>query len=261
MINEQKIRVLIVDDEPPARSVVRKFLRQERDAEIVGEAGSGRQAIEMIAEHQPDLVLLDIQMPEMNGFEVIRKIGAENMPHIIFVTAYDQYALRAFEVHALDYLLKPFSRARFHAAFQRAREHIHARQPDDIRNKLDRLLHALQVKPKYLQRLAIQGEGRVTFIQCSDIDWIEAAEKYVRLHVRNKSYLLRQSMKSLEQHLDPQLFLRIHRSAIVNLERIKEVQPWFNNQFKVILHDQTELISSKKYRDKLRNLCSNPGLR
>ena len=251
MTESAKIRVLIVDDEPLARKRIKRMLGGDPEVEVIGDCASGRQALAMMRESEPDLVFLDIQMPEMDGFSVLEAIAPERLPFIIFVTAYDQYALRAFEFYALDYLLKPFDRARFEKAMQRARERISKEKGDELNQRTIALLEEIKARSEYLGRLVIKSGGRVFFIKTDEIDWIEAEGKYVRLHVGRESHLLREAIGGLEAQLDPARFLRIHRSTIVNIDRIQELQPWFHNEYRVILRDGTELMLSRGCRKKL----------
>lgn len=249
-----KIRTLIVDDEPLARDKVKRFLRDEADVEIVGECTNGKEALSAIKKFSPDLVFLDIQMPEMNGFQVLQSIGASQMPAVIFATAYDQYAIQAFDVHALDYLLKPFNRERFRKAIERVREQISTHGTDDIDKRLRTLLADLKSEKKYLERLVIKSVGRVFFLKTKEIDWIEAAGNYVKLHVGRDSHMLRETMNGLESKLDPDKFLRIHRSTLVNIDRIKELHPLFSGDYTVMLQNGAELTLSRSYRDRLLEL-------
>ncbi len=249
-----KITALIVDDEPLAREKIRRLLRNENDFEIIGEAVSGEEAVEMIQAEKPDLVFLDIQMPEMNGFEVIKAIKNGAMPAVIFVTAYDKYAIKAFEVHALDYLLKPFDYDRLKSALTRVREQLETKSYGEIDEKLISLLSDLKAEKDYPQRLVLKTAGRVFFIKTSDIDWIEAAGNYVKLHIGKDAHLLRETMNNTEAKLNPEKFLRIHRSSLVNIDRIKELNPLFNGDYLVILQDNTELTLSRNYHDRLREL-------
>src|SRR5262249_20661314 len=203
---------------------------------------------------KPDLLFLDVQMPELDGFGVLEAVGAEHAPVIIFVTAYDQYALRAFEVHALDYLLKPFDRERFEKALQRAKRQIARERGGAVNQELFALLADLKARPKSLERLVIKSGGRVFFLRADEIDWVESAANYVKLHVGRESHLLRETINGLASKLDPDKFLRIHRSIIINLERVKELQPWFHGDYVVILQDDTQLTSSRNYREQLRKL-------
>ena len=231
-----RIRTLIVDDEPPARANLRVLLRRNQEVEIVAECGSGTEALAEIRSKKPDLVFLDVQMPECDGFDVLELLGSE-LPAIIFVTAYDQYALRAFEAGALDYLLKPFDDSRFERALVRAKE---------------RIAHANPAAKK-LERFAIKGTGQVSFVDISDIDWIEAADYYACIHVGAKSHLLRRSMAELEQDLDPRVFCRIHRSAIVNLERVQALELREDGEHDAVLRDGTRLRMSRRYRKGLQS--------
>ncbi len=249
-----KITALIIDDEPLAREKIRRLLRTENDIEIIGEAVSGAEAVEIIEREKPDLVFLDIQMPEMNGFEVLNAVKNGAMPIVIFVTAYDKYAIKAFEVHALDYLLKPFDLERLQSALNRVREQMENKNHGGFDEKLISLLSDLKVEKEYPQRLVLKTAGRVYFIKTSDIDWIEAAGNYVKLHIGKDAHLLRETMNNTEAKLDPEKFLRIHRSSLVNIDSIKELNPLFNGDYLVILQDKTELTLSRNYHDRLREL-------
>ena len=247
-----KIRTLVVDDEPLARERVMSLLQQESDVEIVGECSDGTQAVSAIQEQSPDLVFLDVQMPGCDGFEVIRNIGADRMPTVVFVTAYDEYALQAFEVHALDYLLKPFGKDRFQQTLRHAREALERRRAGDLGRRLLALVHDIKPEPQRVERLVVKSGGRVFFLRTDEIDWIEAAGNYVRLHLGTESHLFRETMNRMESRLDTRRFARIHRSRIVNTERIKELQPWFNGDYVVILRDGQRLTLSRGYREKLQ---------
>jgi two-component system LytT family response regulator len=247
-----KIRTLVVDDEPLARERVLSLLQQESDVEVVGECSDGGQAVTAIQSQSPDLVFLDVQMPGCDGFEVIRNIGADRMPTVIFVTAYDEYALQAFEVHALDYLLKPFGKDRFQQTLRHAREALERKRAGDLGRRLLALVHDVKPEPQRVERLVVKSGGRVFFLRTDEIDWIEAAGNYVRLHLGSESHLFRETMNRMESRLDARRFTRIHRSRIVNTERIKELQPWFNGDYVVILRDGTRLTMSRGYRDKLQ---------
>jgi two-component system LytT family response regulator len=250
----EKIRALIVDDEPLARERILDLLADDAEVEVVGECGDGMAALAAIERHRPDLLFLDVQMPELDGFGVLEAIDETKAPVIIFVTAYDQYALRAFEVHALDYLLKPFDRERFDKALQRAKHQIARERAGAVNQELVALLTRLKARPKPLERLVIKSAGRVFFLRAEEIDWIEAAANYVKLHVGKESHLLRETINGLAAKLDPDKFLRIHRSTIINLERVKELQPWFHGDYVVILKDGTQLTSSRNYREQLHKL-------
>lgn len=249
-----KIRTVLVDDEPLARERLRSFLESSPDLEIVGEAGDGREAVALIEQHQPHLVFLDIQMPELDGFAVLEALDLHPLPVIVFVTAYDRFALKAFEVHAVDYLLKPFDRERFQTALERALDRVRSRQTEPLNQHLANLLADLRPKHRPPDRLVIKSEGRVLFLRMDEIDWIEAADNYVSLHVGPENHLLRETMASLETRLPSDRFLRISRSTIVNLERIKELQPLFHGEYSVILRNGTRLTLSRGYRDRLQPL-------
>jgi two-component system LytT family response regulator len=251
------MKVLIVDDEPLARERVRRHLRDEPGVEIVGEAGNGREAVAVIEEKTPDLVFLDVQMPEMNGFDVLKALEENKIPAIVFTTAYDKYAIQAFEFHALDYLLKPFSRERFRRSVRHAREQLeNSRQSGSIDERLVSLLENLKAK-KYLERIVVKSSGRVFFIKTDEIDWIEAAGNYLKLHVGRDAHLIRETMQSIEAKLDPEKFFRIHRSTLVQIDRIKELQPLFGGDYAVILRNGAELNLSRNYRDRLPKLFGN----
>jgi two-component system LytT family response regulator len=254
----RKIRTVIVDDEPLAREGVRMLLEEDSEISIVAECAGGREALAAISEQQPDLIFLDVQMPEMGGFEVLEAVGAERAPQVIFVTAYDKYALQAFEAHALDYLLKPFTVKRFNEALKRAKTQIQKEQNGELNRKLATLLEDLNPQARYLERIVVKNAGRVSFLSVEEIIWIEAAESYVRFHVEGgKSYLIRGAIGRLEAQLEPARFLRIHRSIIVSIKHIKEMQPLFHGDYEIVLKDGTKLTSSRSYRDKLQRLLEN----
>jgi len=255
----EKIRTMIVDDEPLARRGIRAQLKEEKDIEIISECRNGSEAVAAIEKQSPDLVFLDVQMPELDGFGVLDAVGVERMPAVIFVTAYDRYALRAFEVHALDYLLKPFDDERFGKAVQRARRQIERKSIDDLSSRLRGLLDDLQSTRKYVERLVVKSAGRIFFLSVAEIDWIEAADNYVRLHAGRESHLLRETMSSLEKKLDPAQFVRVHRSRIVNIRKIKELRPLFRGEYDITLRDGTRLESGRGYRDRLQKLLSEPS--
>lgn len=249
------IRACIVDDEPLARERIRTLLEQEPDVQIVGECGDGGEAIAEIRATRPDLVFLDVQMPVVDGFGVLQALDSELPPAVIFVTAYDQYALQAFEVHALDYLLKPFNGKRFKKAIERARDELaRAGGNGTVNERLISLLENLREERRPPERLVLKSSGRVAFLKVDEIDWIEAEGNYVRLHVGAISHLLRETMKGIEAKLDPNRFIRIHRSTIVNSDRIKELQPLFHGEYAVILQDGTRLTASRGPENKLRRL-------
>jgi two-component system LytT family response regulator len=248
----KKIRTLVVDDEPLARERLTSLLALETDMEVVGQCRDGEEAATAITDHSPDLVFLDVQMPGLNGFEVIEAVGTDKMPLVIFVTAYDQHALKAFQVRALDYLLKPFDRERFQEALQRARTQIQRAETGDIGRRLLALVKDLRRDQPKTDRLVVKSGGRLFFLRTDEIDWIEASGNYVRLHVGTTSHLLRETMNAIEARLDPEKFFRIHRSRIVNMERIQEMQPWLNGEYAVLLRTGTRLTLSRGYREKLQ---------
>ena len=252
------LRALIADDEALARKFVRRMLKDHHDVEIVGECTNGKETVTMIRKHQPDVVFLDVQMPEMDGFAVLESIGIDRLPEIIFTTAYEQYAIRAFELHALDYLLKPFDQARFEDAIKHAKERFRSGRPSDGPLQIRTLLESIKNKPQYLDRLVIKAGGRITFLSTNEINWIEADDKYVHLHTSKASPMVRQTLSAMEVQLDPSKFRRVHRSAIVNVERIKELQLLFNGEHSILLEDGTKLTLSRNYKDKLFDLLGKP---
>lgn len=245
------IRTVIVDDEPLARAGLREFLAAERDATVIAECADGKAAIETIQSERPDLVLLDIGLPEASGFEVLTALPSAEMPVIVFVTAHDRFALEAFEAHAMDYLLKPVERSRFAVAMERARAALQYRGTADFASRLASLITDLHSPDTYRERLAIRETGRTYFIRTADVDWIEAAGNYARLHLGQARHSLRETITALEQQLNPARFARIHRSVIVNLERIKELRPGARGDQIVVLQNGTRLPLSVKYRDAL----------
>jgi two-component system LytT family response regulator len=257
MKNAAKIRVLIVDDEPLARRRIHKLVSNDSDLEVVGDCANGQEAIEAIHRQSPHLVFLDVQMPEIDGFAVLEAIEADAMPLIIFVTAYDRYALKAFEVHAFDYLLKPFDRARFEKTLQQAKQRVRSEGSGAMSHRALALLEELRAQTHRLERLMIKTGGRVFFIKADDIDWLEAEGKYVRLHVGEETHLLREAIGNLESRLDARKFLRIHRSTIVNIERIRELEAWFHGEYRVILRDGTRLMMSRSCRKRLGELLGS----
>lgn len=253
MTRAESIRVLIVDDEPVARRGLRNQLRRAGDVEVIGEAGNGRDAVQIIIQTRPDLVFLDVQMPLLDGFRVIETLPDDNLPPaIVFVTAFDEHAIRAFEINALDYLLKPVDPKRLQKTLQRAREQIRNHRHDDRDKKLFALLQDLQSrKTDYLQRFVIKKAGRIIFLDAGEIEWVSSDGNYVQLHSKGKAHLLRETMDGLESKLDPREFVRIRRSTIVHTETIKELQPLFNGEYALILKDGTALQSSRRYRKNL----------
>ena len=251
-----KLRTLIVDDESLAREGVRMLLEKDPDVGDVIECADGKAAVDVIRREKPDLVFLDVQMPEMSGFDVVASVGVNQMPNTIFITAYDKYAVQAFEFNALDYLLKPYTTERFTRALERAKTQL--RNSHELSRQFSALLDHLSSDSNPLERLVVKSAGRISFVNILDIDWIEAADTYVRLHVGREAHLIRGSLSSLEARLDPTKFLRIHRSTIVNLKSIKELQPLFHGEYVFTLRDGTQLSSSRSYRDRLQGLLTNP---
>jgi two-component system LytT family response regulator len=245
------IRVLIADDEPICREGVRARLENDKRFTIVAECGAGIETVSAIQEHSPDLVFLDIQMPGLDGFEVVEAISIKRMPVVVFVTAYDQHALRAFEVNAVDYLLKPFDRERFERALTRAEAQLKHRDFETVHGKLKALLEDMGRRQQYAKRLVVKNAGRVLLLDVNEIDWIEAADNYVCLCAGRQSHLLRETLGALEARLDPSQFLRIRHSAIVNVQRVKELRPLLHGGFRVVLQNGTELTSSRRYHKKL----------
>jgi two-component system LytT family response regulator len=264
----KSIRTLIVDDEVLARRRIRNLLRGRVDFTVIGECANGHEALNAIKRHAPDLVFLDVQMPDLDGFGVLEGLAAAQLPVIIFVTAYDKYAVRAFEFHALDYLLKPFDDERFEKTLRWAQAQLERERFRQLSERIFALLEEHQGRPKSgagesstapaesgaLSRLIVKSAGRVSFIRAEEIDWIEAEGYYARLHVGGKSHLLRETLTNLESLLDQNRFLRIHRSSIVNLERIRELQTQSHGEFIVVLNDGTQLKLSRGYRDRLTTL-------
>jgi two-component system LytT family response regulator len=249
-----KIKALIVDDESLARDRIRELLREIPEINITEECANGLQAVKAILEKEPDLVFLDIQMPGMDGFEVIRTIGVENMPAIIFVTAYDQYAVKAFESHAFDYLLKPFNSKRLLHAVERVMPLIHHHPNLEFRKRVDDLLEQMKQKDNFIERILIKATNRIYFIRVGEMDWIESAGNYVEIHTGKETHLLRETMNNLETKLNPSKFLRIHRSVIVNIDQIKEMQPDVDNNYIVILKCGKQLTMSRGQREKMKKL-------
>ena len=256
MASEARIRTLIVDDEAPARARLRQLLKSEPDFVIVAECANGRQAVESIHQEKPDLIFLDVQMPRLNGLEVCQAAAAAGttMPLVVFVTAYDEYALKAFEVHAIDYLLKPFDRERFQKTLRHAREQLRPAQGGGTDPRLLALLEDLKPSHKKASRLVYKQNGRVVFVRTETIDWVEADGNYIRLHTGADSHHFRETLAGIEAQLPADKFMRISRSTLVNLDRIKELQPVFYGDYVVILHDGSKLNMSRSYRDRVEAL-------
>ena len=238
------IRTLIVDDEPLARRKIRALLEREQDIEIVGECATGTAAVATVRQTSPDLMFLDIQMPGLDGFNTLEKIGEERLPRVVFVTAYDKYALRAFEVHALDYILKPFDRERITQVLGRVR----CEMANSINRQLLSALQDVRTAAQHHKTLLVKHAGNILFVPQEEIDWVAAADNYVRLHVGSKTYLLRETVSKLETTLDQRCFARIHRSTIVNIKRIDRLQPLFHGDYLVVLQNGVRLTLSRTYR-------------
>ena len=252
------MKVLIADDEPLARQGLRMMVSGEPRVAAISEARNGREAVAAIRDDRPDLVLLDVQMPRMDGFDVVEAVGAERMPGVIFVTAHDQYAVRAFEISAVDYLLKPVTAERFQTAFARATSRLQAPAADDSARQMITMLDAMAHPPRRLSRFAIRSAERTIFVPVQAVDWIEASQNYVCLHVGEARHLVHVSMNSLEAALDPDCFLRVHRSHIVNLARIRQVWSLVRGQHVIELASGARVPSGRTYGDRLRDLLANP---
>jgi two-component system LytT family response regulator len=250
--------ILVVDDEPLAREGLRMLLAADPDIAAIREARDGREAIAAIREAPPDLVFLDVQMPEVDGFAVVREVGADRMPAVVFVTAHDRYAIQAFEINAIDYLLKPVTSERFGQALARAKTRLLARPADEASRQILSLLETMAAPRRPLKRLAVRSAGKTVFVDVADIDWIEAAENYVQIHAGRASHLLHVPMNTMEKSLDTETFQRIHRSLIVNVTRIKELQPAMHGEYVVTLQDGVRLQSGRAYNDRLKALAANP---
>jgi two-component system LytT family response regulator len=243
------LKVLIVDDEQPARKKINSFLKNNKKITQILEATNGFDAVEKIKNEKPDLIFLDIQMPGLNGFEVISTIGAKEMPPTIFVTAYDQYAIEAFEVNAVDYLLKPFDRDRFEKSFLRAVEEITYKNKSSA--EVQSIINGFQKEKKYFERILVNLGSKYFFVSVNEIIYISAAEKYIELHTQKGKYLLRETMNNIESFLNPEKFARIHRSYIVNIEQIHEMQPWSHGDYIIILKNSERLQMSRRFKDRL----------
>ncbi len=259
-----RIRVVIVDDEPTARRGVRLLLERDPEVEVVGEASTGAEAAELIRRAQPDLAFLDVQMPGASGFEALEGIDPGAAPVVVFVTAYDEHALRAFEVNAVDYLLKPYDDARFGAALQRAKQAVRRRSSDHVHARLTQLLEYLQqnnaasatalASETAADRILVKSSGEIFFLKAEEIDWIEADGDYMKFHGGGRTHLMRETMARLEARLDPRRFIRIHRSTIVNIDRLRKLSPSFAGEYAVVLHDGTKLKLSRGYHERIDTL-------
>ncbi len=267
-----KIRTLVVDDEPTARRGIRLLLSRDPDIVVIGEATTGQEAVRRIIQDRPDLVMLDVQMPEMDGFKVLEAVPPAHLPAVIFVTAYDQHALRAFDIHAIDYLLKPYDDERFAAALQRAKTDLFRRQTDELSARLSKLLAYLRGAEPAATRPADQSRGdgsdrkdrillktgsEIYFLKADEIDWIEAEGDYMKFHAGGRTHLLRETMANLESRLKPERFVRIHRSTIVNIDRVRKLSPSFAGEYAVVLQDGTKLKLSRGYHDRLQQILQN----
>lgn len=244
-----------MDDEPLARERIRTLLENENDFEIAGECKNGKDALNFILKFNPDLVFLDIQMPGMNGFKVIENLGSRSIPEFVFVTAYDKFAIKAFEVNAIDYLLKPFDKERFLQTLKRVQDRTdkNAKSSGELIKILQKIKNESDNK-KYTDRFAIKSSGRITFIDTEEVDLFEAAGNYVRIYTNNEKHLLRETLTSLEEKLDPSKFIRVHRSYIVKIRGIKEMKAWFKGQYVLILHNNIKIKTGRTYNDSVKKL-------
>lgn len=257
----ERLRAIVVDDEPAARRGVRLLLERDAEIEIVGEAATGTEAAALMRRERPDLAFLDVQMPGGTGFDALREVAPAERPVVVFVTAYDEHALRAFEVHAVDYLLKPFDDARFAAALARVKDEVRRRRGDRVNARLTRLLELLQhsVLPATpaaapAERILIKSSGEIFFLKSGEIDWIEAEGDYMKFHAAGRAHLMRETMARLEARLDPARFVRIHRSTIVNIDRVQKLSPTFGGEYAVMLRDGTRLKLSRGYHERIARL-------
>jgi len=248
-VNGGSMRVLLVDDEPLVRQGLRDFLSLEPDVEVVGEASDGKSAVGLIGKLAPDVVFLDVRMPGLDGFEVLKRLGPQALPVVVFVTAFEQYALQAFEAHAIDYLLKPFDRARFATSLDRARAQLDYRRVGrQSLSGLAKLVSELQNSEKYLKRFVVKERGRIFLVPIEEVDWLEAAGNYVTVHRGPKEYLIRETFTVLERQLDPHLFVRVHRSALVRLAAVSQLERLEGNDFRIVLANGQQLTLSRSYR-------------
>jgi two-component system LytT family response regulator len=250
------VNALIVDDEPLAREGLRMLLRKDAGVSKVFEAKNGREAVALIRNEQPNIVFLDVQMPEMDGFDVLKEVGMESIPAVVFVTAHDRFAIRAFEINAIDYLLKPVSRERFDQSLTRARARVS--RTDGESRRMTALLETIAAPHNCLRRIAVRSAGKTYFVDLEDVDWIQAAENYVQLHTASARHLVHATVQTLQESLDPQRFLRIHRSLIVNVQRVKELETATHGEFVFVLHNGARLQSSRTYHDAIKQWAANP---
>jgi two-component system, LytTR family, response regulator len=251
-----QMSALIADDEPLAREGLRLLLAEHLQSAVIAEAASGLEALTYIREAKPDIVFLDVQMPEMDGFDVAKGIDSEDMPAIVFVTAHDKYAIQAFEINAIDYLLKPVARHRFSQTMERVFSRTQV-QGESARQILA-LLQAMAAPPRYIQRVSVRASGKTQFVNLCDIEWIQAAENYVQLHLRSVRHMLHVPINTLQRVLDPTMFMRIHRSCIVNTSQVKELETGTHGEFALVLHSGTRLQSSRTYHESIKRWAANP---
>jgi two-component system, LytTR family, response regulator len=251
-MEENQLRVVIVDDEPLARKKIRAFLEGAEGVNVVAESTSVEEAVNAIATLQPDLVFLDVQLANGNGFEVVEEIGSENMPITVFVTAHEEFAVKAFEAHAFDYLLKPFSEERFRGVLERVQDRSRQRAAFVTYEDFSRLLSTVSMESRYPKRLMVRTGSQYEAVRVSDIIWIEASNNYVTLHLANRSHLLRQTMSRIQMRLDPSLFIRVQRSAIVNLDRVQAVRPYSGVEYQIIMDNGEKILSGRSYREEVR---------
>ena len=257
---KDSIKVLIADDEPLARDYIRRLLEAYETLEIVAEAGNGREAAQLISDLKPELVFLDVQMPEMDGFSLLKTLNSSRLPAIIFTTAYEDYAIRAFEFHALDYLLKPFDQSRFQRAVEYAKERLESTEAvvEESATQITELLKAVNKKTRFLERLLIKQNGRIVFLKTIEIEWIKADDKYVHLCFGKSSYLVRQTLSALKAQLDSQIFVQISRSVIVNIEFIKEIHPLFSGEYELLMKNGAQINVSRNFKNHLFALLGKP---
>jgi two-component system LytT family response regulator len=251
------IRAVIVDDEAVARRRIRRLLAGEKDIEVIGECSNGPQAVSLIETERPDLLFLDVEMPEMDGFELLMQLDRTVLPVIIFATAFDKYAVRAFESHALDYLLKPIDSERLQSALDRARSHLHREKGADANREILAMLSELQKQRGRLERIMVKKPGRAFFVKLASVDRFEAADNYIRVHAGPDTHLIRETMSALEARLDPNKFVRVHRSTIVNVDRIKEIHSLFQGRQVIVLHNGDKVTLGRNYRERLDRLLGN----
>src|SRR5262245_32232216 len=252
------LTTLIIDDEKLAREGLRMLLTEDPEVSAVHEARDGREAVAAIRNARPDLVFLDVQMPEMDGFAVVREVGAEQMPAVVFVTAHDRYAIQAFEINAIDYLLKPVSEKRFLQTMKRVKDRFQTKSSGEEKRQIISLLETMTTSARFLKRVAVKSAGKITFVNIADVDWIEAEENYVQLHVGRTSHLLHGTLNALAKLLDPEMFLPIHRSVVINVTRIQSLEPAGHGEYFVTLQSGIRLRSGRTYNEKLKDLAANP---